>query len=244
MSNLPRKLQKIFGGGIGSASGNVAVIGSTADGVPAYSFDLDAIQSNLRYLQGFAAQTVGNSSPVLQEFNAILLMLTQQVAYLMQKGVAEWLATETYYIGNFASVVGVIFVSKTDNNIGNPVTDTNNWQTLAASISGAVVNPAQLASVWGLFNGSSGSTSSSFGLTSFTKLGVGNYLLTFPALPNANYSFNLSCMQENSVAATIMATRFPPDIRTTTQFQVRTVSNFDSSGFDAPELSVQLFCTP
>lgn len=243
MPALLRKLQKIFGGSLTPAS-NLAILGSTAAGAAVYSNDPDDIQSLTRYLQGFTQQTVGNSSPVLEEQNALNFLLTRQLSYLFQRGIPEWLSTETYWIGSFCSVAGVVFISKTDNNVGNAVTDTNNWATLASSVAPSY-DARALAKGWISFNGQAGlAVNSSFGIAGVTRLGgVGNYLLTFPALAAADYSFALSCTQENSVAATIMATRFPADIKTATTLQVRTVSNFDSSGFDAPEVNVQIFAS-
>lgn len=247
MPAIQRKQQKIFAGGlIVSPSGTLAQPGSTAAGAPVYSADLDVLMASARFLQGFAQQCVGNSSPVLQEMNANLLIITQQLAYLLQSGIPEWLTSETYFIGAQCRVGMTTYVSKTDNNQGNAVTDTNNWATLASLVAPSF-NLNALPRAWCMFNGQGsvgpGSFYDNFSFTSVVRLGVGNYLLTFPALPHANYGYQLSCNQENASAATVQATRFPPDIKTATQLQVRTVSTFDSSGFDVPEVNVALFCT-
>lgn len=151
MSSLPRKTQKIFGSGL-TASGNIAVIGSTAALSPAYSLDLDTLQSLTAYLNGFAAQTVKNSDPVLQEFNALMLMITQQLAYILQSGVPEWDTNTTYWKGQWARIpgTGVSCQSLSDNNTGhNPATDTNNWTTSQSSPAAATMSGSQSVAVDG-----------------------------------------------------------------------------------------------
>ena len=145
MSSLPRKTQKIFGSGL-TASGNVAQIGSTAGGTPVYSLDLDTLQGLAAYLNGFAAQTVKNSDPVLQEFNALMLMITQQLAYLLQSGVPEWDTNTTYWKGDWVRLAGTgaTAQSLTDNNTGHdPATDTNNWTTSQSTPAAAGMSTTQ-----------------------------------------------------------------------------------------------------
>lgn len=127
MPQYPRKFQKVFGSAL-SAPGNVAVVGSLAAGAPAYSNDLDTIQSLAQYLSGFQGIVIGNKSPTIQDMTALMLMQTQQIAYLLQSGLPEWIATETYYAGNQCRVGIAVFTSLTNNNTGNnPLTDSNNW---------------------------------------------------------------------------------------------------------------------
>lgn len=132
MPAYPRKVQKVFGGSL-SVPGNVAVIGSLQAGAVAYSGDVKTLQSLTNYDQGLNGTVVGNRVITLEEMNGLLYMLTSQVAYLMQSGIAEWDADTSYFVGNVVRGVGngFIYTSLTDGNLNNAVTDTNNW---AASI--------------------------------------------------------------------------------------------------------------
>jgi hypothetical protein len=132
MAKLSRVLQKIFGStGGGSEFGQ---IGSLAAGSPAYSKDLDTIQSLTQYLEGwFALTNSGAQPPRIQDANSLDLLITSQLKYLFQAGVPEWITTEEYYIGSICQVAGVEYVSQTGTsgspNTGHdPTSDTTNWR--------------------------------------------------------------------------------------------------------------------
>jgi hypothetical protein len=137
MPSIPRKTQKIFGGSLTPAN-NVAVYGSLAAGAPAYPStitDLTAIQS-AAWLQGLTPALIGNRSPALEDLNGVFLVLSQQIAYLLQSGIPEWIATETYWIGQIVRFPGtaLCFTSTVNNNLGNdPSTDSNNWSASGTS---------------------------------------------------------------------------------------------------------------
>ncbi len=201
MSALTRKLQKIFGLSL-TPTGNVANFGSLAAGTPAYSADPDSIQT-AAWLNGLAAALIGNRSPALEDLNGVLFVLTRQIAYLMQSGVPEWIATETYWTNQFARVGGVLYVSLTDNNTANdPTTDATNWIPLANQMKGQAVCRA-----WAIFDGLNESPAgfarpiSLFNVTNITKNGPGSYTVNFAsALPSANYTLGGSCGSEDGQA--------------------------------------------
>lgn len=130
MAKLQRKSAKLFAENAAAAAGGLAQFGSLAAGTPNYSTDPDVIQALAAYANGWSAAVLGTKSPALEDRNALDYLLSYQQAYIMQHGIPEWLDTETYYIGSFASVGYALYVSKTDNNIGNnPTTDSTetNW---------------------------------------------------------------------------------------------------------------------
>lgn len=130
MAKLQRKSAKLFAENAAAAAGGLAQFGSLAAGTPNYSTDPDVIQALAAYANGWSAAVLGTKSPALEDRNALDYLLSYQQAYIMQRGIPEWLDTETYYIGSFASVGYALYVSKTDNNIGNnPTTDSTetNW---------------------------------------------------------------------------------------------------------------------
>lgn len=132
MAKLVRKSQKVFGSTAGT--NERGVIGSFAAGSPAYSTDPDTIQSLSNFLQGWYGVVVGQNSPAIQDMNALDFLLTRQLAYLFQSGVAEYDSGTTYYIGSLASDgFGGTYVSITDDNTGNALSDTSNWRPFSGS---------------------------------------------------------------------------------------------------------------
>lgn len=126
MAKLTRKSAKVFAEDASANVGGVAQFGSLAAGNANYSKDPDVIQGLTAYKNGWSAAVVGNKSPAMEDRNALDYVLSYQLAYLMQRGIPEWLSSETYYNGSFVSIGQAIYVSKSDNNINhNPSTDTS-----------------------------------------------------------------------------------------------------------------------
>jgi hypothetical protein len=96
--------------------------------------DLTQIQALQAYDTGFSTLTEsGAIPPALEDMNSLLFLVTSMVKHLFQEGVAEWDATEPYFIGGWIKRNGVFYVSQsgTDGaeNINNdPATDGgSNW---------------------------------------------------------------------------------------------------------------------
>lgn len=138
MSKLIRSSQRIFAGSI-TPTGNVAVFGSLAASAPAYSNDPDTIQSLAAWTNGWASATVGSKSPAFQDFNGYQYVVTRQLAYMFQAGLPEWHSTTIYFTGSWCQSAGIAYVSRTDNNTNNAVTDTVNWMTLKQFLGYAAV---------------------------------------------------------------------------------------------------------
>jgi len=202
MSAIPRKTQLVFGASL-TPSGNVAEFGSLAAGTPAYSDDPAIIQS-AAWLNGMAAALVGNKSPALQDLNGILMVITKQLAYLLQSGIPEWDAGTTYYTNDFCRVAGSIYVSLTDTNLNNnPATDTTNWIPLTSQMKGPTVCRA-----WVVFDGinATGGNArliSAFNVDHVVKNAAGSYTIHFSAaMPGGNnYALSGSCGTENASPA-------------------------------------------
>ena len=142
MAKLTRKSAKLFAENATAAVGGLAQFGSLAAGNPNYTTDPDVIQALPAYGDGWSAAVRGNKSPAMEDRNALDYLLSYQQAYIMQRGIPEWLSTETYYQGSFASKAdGKLFVSKVDNNIGNDP-DSDSTETYWIKFP----TPAELAS--------------------------------------------------------------------------------------------------
>ena len=118
MAQLPRKFQRIFAETAGTDE--VGVVGSRASGTPTTSKDLDVIQSNNRFVQGWFLTTVRQTLtggvladlPASEDFNGLLFLLTSQLQYLFQNGIPEWLddADQRYYENvSFVQVNGDVY---------------------------------------------------------------------------------------------------------------------------------------
>lgn len=191
MAKITRKTQKIFAGNV-SATDTVAQFGSLAAGSPQYSSDPDVIQALTAYGGGWTGALInapgGNSSPAYQDDNAIKFLVTRQLAYLFQSGLAEWDTATIYFVGSWVQVAGICYVSKTDNNQGNLVTDANNWKTLASTFLNL---GASVAKAWVNFNGITGVINSSFNVSGILRTAAGCYTLQFATpLADANYAWS------------------------------------------------------
>lgn len=92
----------------------------------------DTLDGNLTadYFRGWGADTSPNQPPFMKDFNAAMFTATQFIAYLMQSGIPEYNAGQTYYTGGMASSNGTIYVSQSDNNTNNLLTDPVHWKKL------------------------------------------------------------------------------------------------------------------
>lgn len=154
--DLQRYEQEIFAGN--SDNYETAVLGSFAAGQAVYSKTINELQS-AAYLLGWSACVYGgNNAPFMEEMNALFYIITYQLAYLMQKGIPEYISSEMYYTGNFCQVSGIIYRSLQNNNQGNaPASSPEYWQQCnfmdmatdaeasAGILENKAVNPKQLA---------------------------------------------------------------------------------------------------
>lgn len=126
MSKLTRVFQKQFG--VNAGNSDVGIFGSLAASNPQYSKDPKTIQSLNAFLTGWAAETIANNRPALEDFNALDFLAFYQLCYLFQSGVPEWDASTTYYTGSIVNNgAGVLYKSLVDSNLNNAVTDGTKW---------------------------------------------------------------------------------------------------------------------
>lgn len=130
MAKITRVYQQLFGSTAGTAQ--LGKFGSLAAGSPVtYSgttADPVAMQSLSQFLAGWDNAVIGANSPAIEDMNTLFYLVFRQLAYIFQAGVAEWDATTTYFIGSVVNSGGVFYVSLTDNNAGNALSNTTNWK--------------------------------------------------------------------------------------------------------------------
>lgn len=134
MAKLTKVAQKIFGSGAGT--NQISQFGSLFAGSPAFTTSPVTAQSLSNWLTGWLGAAIGGNSPAIEDMNAVHFVTTYQLAYLMQAGVAEWDAGTTYYTGSFVNVSGVLYISLTDDNLNNLVSDTSNWKVFSTDPTG------------------------------------------------------------------------------------------------------------
>lgn len=125
MAKIIRKKQEIFCNV--APTGKLGVFGSYAAGAPAYSNDVETLQESSAYGSGLSGALINNAPPAIQDFDGLFYMLTTQIAYLLETGIPEYNAETEYAIGSLVSVVGQIFISVTNLNTGNDISDQANW---------------------------------------------------------------------------------------------------------------------
>lgn len=126
MAEIVRKKQKIFAGDL-SASGNIAVYGSKLGGTPAYSDNLDTIQS-ARWGNGIMGATSSDKAPYVQDLNAIFYTITKQLAYIFQAGIPEWNSQTEYFAGKSAVLKGGKVYIALQNNTNIQPSVTTGWE--------------------------------------------------------------------------------------------------------------------
>ena len=136
MAKLTRKTAKVFGATASTSGTNpdIGQFGSAKAGTYVGTGDIDSIQALTAWSNGWIdAVTPTQQFPTLPEMTGVHKVLSYQEAYLLQEGVPEYDASTTYYVdslckGKNASNELVLFRSKTDDNIGNALTNTTHWE--------------------------------------------------------------------------------------------------------------------
>lgn len=126
MAKLPRVFQKIFSWE--APLGQVGQFGSFSEGAPLKTKDPTAIQGLANWVSGWYSAVRGAYSPTIQDMNGVFLVLSYQLAYLMQQGIAEWNDETEYHLGSMVNLYGVIYVSLANTNTDNPLSDTTKWK--------------------------------------------------------------------------------------------------------------------
>jgi len=185
MAKITRKTQKVFGSSAGT--NEIAKFGSLAAGAPVRytgaAADPDLIQSLTEFLEGWHAAILAGDSPALEDRNALDWLFARQLAYLYQQGIAEWDSATTYYIGSMVNSAGYIYVSITNDNLNNAVTDTANWKAFSSSSNVVTLDP---------------STDSPYTLTSadngkmfLIESSAGAMVFNLQASPTLNFTFSV-----------------------------------------------------
>lgn len=127
--NLPRVTGKIFASN--APIDEIGQFGSAVSGTKVTTSSIEDIQALPAFEEGWGSAVVPNRNfPTLQEMNGLQKVFSQQIAYLLQKGIPEWDEGTTYFPNSICQIQGVIYKSLTPDNIGNEPTseDTTDWE--------------------------------------------------------------------------------------------------------------------
>lgn len=127
MTKIQRTKQEIFANQAGSRQ--ITAFGTAKNENPTFTNDVSQIQNN-NFLQGWLSALLPDKAPWEEDMNALFYVITKQLAYLFQEGIAEYNSTTEYSKNSLVKAFGgnTIYYSLTDNNIGNNLSDTNYWQ--------------------------------------------------------------------------------------------------------------------
>lgn len=110
----------------------LAKYGSFAAGIPQRYDGATVTPANIQaisnFLDGWFGAVVGGNSPAIEDMNALCYLFAYQLGYILQTGVGEYDANTEYFIGSLVNDgFGHLYVSRTDNNLGNILTSQANW---------------------------------------------------------------------------------------------------------------------
>lgn len=133
MPKIIKKSQRVFCADV-PANNVVSQYGSLKAGSPNYSSDPDIIQDLPAWGNGWSGAVIANSAPALQDLNSLFYVITRQLGYLVQTGVAEWDENTVYYIGSIVNNgSGGLIVSIADDHSA-PISDVTKWQPYLPSL--------------------------------------------------------------------------------------------------------------
>lgn len=137
MAKLQRLTNKIFGDTANTIGENpdIGQFGSALDGTFVGTGDVEAIQQKSAWSKGWInAVTANQQYPALPEMTGVMKVFSHQTGYILQEGIPEYDANTVYFKGSLVKVYDeqtqkvVEYISITDNNQNNPLTDTYNWK--------------------------------------------------------------------------------------------------------------------
>jgi hypothetical protein len=133
LAKITRKTAFLFGVNAG-VTGVEEFASKAQGGTLVYSTDPANLQTGFWTLGWTPAQFEGVFAPYYQDRNAVDLVASYQIAYVLQQGIAEWDSTTSYFIDSVVQSGGSFYISLQDNNLNNipPAGASNSfWQRTA-----------------------------------------------------------------------------------------------------------------
>jgi microcystin-dependent protein len=134
MAALTKIAQKIFASTAGVDQ--VSVFGSLFAGSETFTADAADVQNLSNFLTGWYEAVIGGNAPTIQDMNGLHFLLSYQLAYLQQYGVAQWDAETEYQLGSIVNEAGTMYVSLQAANTNHAITDSAWWRANGAEPTG------------------------------------------------------------------------------------------------------------
>lgn len=116
MGKITRQTFIQFGVNVNAAA-DICEFGTPATGSPVYTNVIATLQALTAWTTGWAAETIANNRPFLEDMNAVCYVFSYMIAYILQMGVPEWDAGTTYFTNSIVQYNGVLYQSLIDNNL-------------------------------------------------------------------------------------------------------------------------------
>ncbi len=127
MSKITRQTFIQFGINVNAAA-DICEFGTPATGTPVYTNVIATLQALSAWTTGWAAETIANNRPFLEDMNAVCYVFSYMIAYILQMGIPEWDAGTTYYTNSLVQSGGLVYQSLIDININITPTVGANWK--------------------------------------------------------------------------------------------------------------------
>lgn len=134
MAGISRATQLLFSTtGLTPTAGFGGPAAGTTTTEAGSSNSLSNIQSGTAgaWAAGWLNATLGSSKfPTIEDMNAVFNVITNQLGYILERGIAEYDAGTTYNIGDICrqAATGNIYLSLINTNLGNALSNGTDWQ--------------------------------------------------------------------------------------------------------------------
>jgi hypothetical protein len=130
MTKYSRITGKVFGAAAEPTGDNpqIGQFGSALAGTYNGTSDIAEIQNLAAWDNGFIGCVTPNTQfPPLPEMTGFGKVLSQQICYLLQQGIAEWDNATNYYTNNWCSLNGKLYIALQDSLNQNPSNTVGYW---------------------------------------------------------------------------------------------------------------------
>lgn len=202
MAKITRQTFLQFAVNVNAAS-DICEFGTPATGSPVYTTNIATLQANSAWTSGWAAETVANNRPFLEDMNATHYVFGYMLAYIFEMGIPEYDSGTTYFTNSIVQYSGTCYQSLQDNNIGNTPAVNSYWKLLIPAVTISGILGAWTSKSWstiyqaatdGFVVGytQSGTNNSSFAVYSDSSSSP-SAIRVFWTIPNASSSMAFCC---------------------------------------------------
>ena len=148
MAKLERKKFKVFGEN--APLDEIGQFGSAKATTKKNTKDIEEIQELDAWSDGWGGAVISNKNyPPMEEMTGAMNVMSYQTAYTLQEGIPEWNKDTTYYKGSIVKNLEgedvKLYQSISNDNLNNPLSNTDNWSEISFGGSGLEVGDIGMA---------------------------------------------------------------------------------------------------